>query len=118
MCESHRRSQRTFKLSANYDHRLDAKASSTGLRRHWILKAAKCAHKVCDLHTYGAFVYLACAFVRPASAFISLYENFSRTHTCIELIVPSLLCYKILMAAPLNNPALLKNHDTVGIFYR
>ena len=56
ICVYYRRSQRTFKLSANYDHRLDAKASSTGLRRHWILKAAKCAHKVCDLHTCGSYI--------------------------------------------------------------
>ena len=58
MCASHRPSQRSFKLSANYDHRLDAKASSTGLRKHWILKAAKYAHKVCELHTCGSCIYV------------------------------------------------------------
>ena len=54
---THRRSQRSFKLSANYDQRLDAKASSTGLRRHWILKAAKGAHKVCDLCISGSLYH-------------------------------------------------------------
>ena len=59
VCVYHRRSQRTFKLSANCDQRLDAKASSTGLRRHWILKDAKYAHEVCDLRIGGSFLRIA-----------------------------------------------------------